>query len=194
MSKQTWRGGNMLYPVPPVLVTVGTFEEGIDPSSYNILTAAWTGTVCSDPAMTYVSIRPSRHSHAMIRETGEFVINLPTRKLAKAVDFVGVRSGKDMDKFAACSLTPEKAQFVKAPLLLESPVNLECQVTQVLPLGSHDMFLARIAAVHVDESLLNKKGSLDLKKADLITYSHGEYFTLGEAIGTFGWSVRKKKS
>lgn len=198
MSKQTWRGGNMLYPVPPVMVSCGNFdpkEDGTyDPSSINVLTIAWTGTICSDPAMTFVSIRPERHSYAMVKEGMDFVINLPTRSLVKAVDFVGVRSGKDLDKFDYCHLTPEKATHVKAPMIKESPVNLECQVTKVIPLGTHDMFLAKVVAVHVDESLLNEKGTLDLKKADLITYSHGEYMALGEVLGTFGYSVKKTPS
>ena len=186
-NKQIWRSGNMLYPVPAVMVTSGIYPEKI-----NVFTAAWAGTVCSDPAMTYVSIRPSRYSYELIKETGEFVINLTTRDLARACDTVGVISGRDKDKFTLCHLTPEKAEKVSAPLLLESPVNIECKVTQILPLGSHDMFLGEVLCVHVSESLLDKNGRLALEKADLITYSHGDYMTLGEKIGSFGYSVKKK--
>ncbi len=190
MSKQTWRGGNMLYPVPAVMVSCGTYDpEHSD--KCNILTAAWTGTVCSSPAMVYVSIRPERHSYSIIKETGEFVINLTTEALVRTTDFVGVRSGRDLDKFETCHLTQEAPSVVKAPLIGESPVNLECKVKDVIPLGSHDMFLAEVVSVHVDESLLDDKGKLLLQKANLITYSHGEYYALGKKLGTFGFSVRK---
>ncbi|MCF0135395.1 MAG: flavin reductase family protein [Lachnospiraceae bacterium] len=196
MSKLTWRGGNMLYPVPPVLVSCGCFdpETGMtDPKLYNVLTIAWTGTICSTPAMAFISVRPERHSYSIIKESGEFVINLPTRQLVEAVDYAGVRSGKDEDKFARCGLTPLKAKQVRCPLISESPVNLECKVTRVIPLGTHDMFLAEVVAVHVDEALLDANGKLDLAKADLLTYSHGEYFTLGDKLGSFGYSVKKTK-
>ena len=188
MAKQSWKPGNMLYPLPAVLVTCRD-RDGQD----NVLTIAWTGTVCSDPAMTYISVRPERHSYRIIKETGEFVINLTTKKLAKAADFCGVRSGRDVDKFEAMHLTKEKAEVVNAPLIAESPVNIECKVTEIKHLGSHDMFLAKVVAVHADEAYMDEKGRFSLTAADPIAYSHGTYFTLGEDLGTFGYSVRKSQ-
>ena len=185
---QTWRPGNMLYPVPAVMVSCCD-KEG----NTNFFTAAWTGTVCSDPAMVYISVRPERYSHHMIEETGEFVINLTTEDLAFAADLAGVKSGRDNDKWQLCKLTKGKASKVKAPLINESPVNIECRVTQVLKLGSHDMFLAKVAAVTVDSRYMDEKDSFHLNDSSLTAYSHGEYFSLGEKIGTFGYSVRKKK-
>lgn len=191
MSKQIWKPGNMLYPVPAVLVSVAD-QNGND----NLITIAWTGTVCSDPAMTYISVRKERHSHHMLKESGEFVINLVSKDICKAADFCGVRSGRDIDKFEATGLTKEAASTVSAPMVKESPVNIECKVTQVLELGSHDMFLAKVTAVQVDESLLDEKGKLDLNRAHLVAYSHGEYQTFDNILGTFGYSVKKnnKKS
>ena len=186
MSKQIWKPGNMLYPVPAVLVSVAD-KDGND----NLITIAWTGTVCSDPAMTYISVRKERHSHHMLKESGEFVINLVSKDICKAADFCGVRSGRDIDKFEATGLTREAASTVKAPMVKESPVNIECKVTQVLELGSHDMFLAKVTAVQVDESLLDEKGKLDLNRAHLVAYSHGEYQTFDHILGTFGYSVKK---
>lgn len=194
MKKTIWKPGNMLYPVPAVMVSCGQYEKPGDELNCNIVTIAWTGTVCSDPAMTYVSIRPSRHSYSIIQETGEFVINLTSNALTKAMDFCGVRSGRDLSKFEHLHLTPQKAETVKAPLIAESPVNLECKVVQILPLGSHDMFLAEITAVHVAEEFLDEAGRFHMEKAGLIAYSHGTYFELGKAIGTFGYSVRKKNT
>lgn len=187
MSKQIWKPGNMLYPVPAVLVSVAD-SEGKD----NLITIAWTGTVCSDPAMTYISVRKERYSHHMLKENKEFVINLVSKEICRAADFCGVRSGCDLDKFEATGLTREKASTVNVPLVKESPVNIECKVTQVLELGSHDMFLAKVTAVQVDESLLDEKGKLDLNKAHLVAYSHGEYQTFDNILGTFGYSVKKK--
>lgn len=187
MSKQIWRPGNMLYPVPAVLVSVAD-SAGND----NLITIAWTGTVCSDPAMTYISVRKERYSHHMLKENKEFVINLVSKEICRAADFCGVRSGCDLDKFEATGLTREKASTVNVPLVKESPVNIECKVTQVLELGSHDMFLAKVTAVQVDESLLDEKGKLDLNKAHLVAYSHGEYQTFDDILGTFGYSVKKK--
>lgn len=187
MSKQIWKPGNMLYPVPAVLVSVAD-KNGND----NLITIAWTGTVCSDPAMTYISVRKERHSHHMLKESGEFVINLVSKDICKAADFCGVRSGRDIDKFEATGLTREAASTVSAPMVKESPVNIECKVTQVLELGSHDMFLAKVTAVQVDESLLDEKGKLDLNRAHLVAYSHGEYQTFDNILGTFGYSVKKK--
>ena len=187
MSKEIWRAGNMVYPIPAVLVTVADGE-----GAENVLTVAWTGTVNSDPAMAYVSIRPSRYSHELISKNGEFVINLTTKELAFATDYCGVKSGRDVDKFKEMHLTAMPASIVKAPLIGESPVNLECQVTQVLPLGSHDMFMAKVVAVHADEKYMDEKHKFHLDWADPITYSHGTYYTCGDKLGTFGYSVRKK--
>ena len=187
MSKQIWRPGNMLYPVPAVLVSVAD-SAGKD----NLITIAWTGTVCSDPAMTYISVRKERYSHHMLKENKEFVINLVSKEICRAADFCGVSSGRDLDKFEATGLTREKASTVNVPLVKESPVNIECKVTQVIELGSHDMFLAKVTAVQVDESLLDEKGKLDLNKAHLVAYSHGEYQTFDDILGTFGYSVKKK--
>lgn len=179
----------MLYPLPAVMVSCG--REGEKP---NIITLAWVGTVCSDPAMVSISVRPERYSYDIIRETGEFVINLTTKKLAYATDYCGVKSGRDVDKFAQLHLTPGKAQRLKtAPAILESPVNIECRVTEVKELGSHHMFLAEVLGVTVDEEYLDEKGKFELNQTGLLAYSHGEYFTLGEKCGSFGYSVRKKR-
>lgn len=186
MIKQTWKGSTLLNPEPPVLVSCGSMEAA------NLITIGWTGTICTQPSMVSISVRPERYSYQLIKDSGEFVINLPTRKLVRAVDWCGVKSGRDYDKFAEMKLTPLPASTVSCPILAESPVNLECQVTQVIPLGSHDLFLAKVTAVDVDEALLDEKGKLCLERADLIVYSHGEYFALGKQLGTFGYSVRKK--
>ena len=188
MEKETWKAGNMLYPLPAVMVSVSD-GEGND----NIITVAWAGTVCTNPPMVSISVRPSRFYYDMLRKTGEFVINLTTEKLAYATDYCGVRSGRDVDKFQEMHLTPQPSEKVKAPGIAESPVNIECRVTQVLELGTHDMFLADVVAVRVDDDYMDEKGRLDLNAADLVTYSHGEYFTLGKKIGTFGYSVAKNK-
>lgn len=186
MAKQQWKPGNMVYPIPAVLVTVAD-NKGND----NILTVAWTGTICSDPAMAYVSIRPSRYSYDMIKETGEFVINLTTKELAFATDYCGVRSGRDVDKFKEMKLTREKATYVKAPLVKESPINIECKVVDIKPCGTHDMFIGEVVAVHADEKYMDETGRFDLSKAEPLVYSHGQYYTLGEKIGKFGYSVKK---
>lgn len=187
MGKQTWKPGNMVYPLPAVMVSCAD-KEGHN----NIITVAWTGTVCTNPAMAYISVRPERHSYKMIRESGEFVINLTTEKLAYATDWCGVRSGRDYDKFKEMKLTPEKAETLEyAPIIEECPVNIECKVVEVKELGSHHMFLAEVKAVRIDESYMNEKGKFELNKTGLLAYSHGEYFGLGKSIGTFGWSVKK---
>lgn len=178
----------MLYPLPAVLVSVAD-REGRD----NLITVAWAGTVCTNPPMVSISVRPERYSYAMLRETGEFVINLTTEELAFATDYCGVRSGRDGDKFQALGLTREAASKVAAPLLGESPVNLECRVKQVLELGSHHMFVAEVLAVHVDPGLLDERGKLHLDRSRPIVYSHGEYYGLGSMLGTFGYSVKKNK-
>lgn len=189
MAKIQWKPGNMVYPLPAVMVSCAD-KEG----NSNIITVAWTGTVCTNPPMAYISVRPERHSYKMIRETGEFVINLTTKDLAFATDFCGVRSGKDVDKFSEMKLTKEKAAVVSAPMIGESPVNIECKVTEVKELGSHHMFLAEVAAVHVDDTYMNENQKFELGKAEPIVYSHGEYYSLGELLGTFGYSVKKKKT
>ena len=189
MGKQVWRAGNMLYPVPVVMVGCANAAEERD-----IVTVAWAGTVCSDPAMLSISLRPERFSHHIIRESGEFTVNLVGRPLARACDWCGVRSGRDVDKFAEMRLTAEPAAKLEfAPIIAESAVNIECSVDRVLELGSHDMFLGRVRAVQVDEGLLDERGALDLARAGLVAYSHGEYAPLGRAIGAFGYSVRRKK-
>ncbi|MBQ5395982.1 MAG: flavin reductase family protein [Alistipes sp.] len=187
--KQSWKPGTMIYPLPAVLVSCGEPD-----GEHNLFTVAWTGTVCTNPPMCYISVRPERYSYEIIKRTGEFVINLTNSKLSRATDWCGVRSGRDYDKFAEMGLTAEAAAVVKAPIVAESPVAIECRVKQIIPLGSHDMFLADVVNVLVDEEYINPEtGKLELERADMITYSHGEYFRLGEAIGHFGWSVRKKK-
>ena len=187
--KQSWKPGTMIYPLPAVLVSCGETD-----GEQNLFTVAWTGTVCTNPPMCYISVRPERHSYEIIKRTGEFVINLTNSRLSRATDWCGVRSGRDYDKFAEMGLTAEAAAVVKAPVVAESPVAIECRVKQIIPLGSHDMFLADVVNVLVDEEYINSEtGKLELERADMITYSHGEYFRLGEAIGHFGWSVRKKK-
>jgi len=189
MAKQSWKPGNMLYPLPAVLVTVSD-KAG----NQNVFTVAWTGTVCSDPAMVSISVRPERYSHHMIEETGEFVINLTTEKLTFATDYCGVKSGRDVDKFKEMKLTPIKAEKVSAPLIEESPVNIECKVKEVIKLGTHDMFLAEVVAVHADEKYMDEKGKFSLSKANPMVYSHGTYYSLGKELGSFGYSVRKKKN
>ena len=186
--KQSWKPGTMIYPVPAVLVSCGA-----TPEEYNLFTVAWTGTVCTNPPMCYISVRPERHSYEIIKRTGEFVINLTTKRLARATDWCGVRSGRDYDKFSQMGLTASPAAVVAAPVVEESPVAIECRVKQIVPLGSHDMFVADVVNVLVDDEYIDpESGRLDLQRAEPITYCHGEYFTLGEVIGHFGWSVRKK--
>lgn len=186
--KQEWKPGNMLYPVPAVMVTVAD-KNGCD----NIITVAWTGTVCTNPPMVYISVRPERYSYDMITHTGEFVINLTTRKLAYATDYCGVKSGRDVDKFEALQLTRQKASKVTPPLIGESPVNIECRVTQCIQLGSHHMFLAEVVAVHASEAYMDEAGKFHLEQAKPMVYSHGSYYALHDILGTFGYSVRKKK-
>lgn len=188
MAKQLWKPGNMLYPLPVVMVSL----RGADGRN-NIITIGWTGTVCSDPPMVSISVRPERFSFKQLMDTREFVINLTTRDLAWATDYCGVKSGRDVDKFKVLKLTPIDGVKTGAPMIAESPVNIECRVTQVLPLGTHHMFLAEVAAVHADEKYMDADGKFRLEKADPIVYSHGTYLTTGESLGTFGYSVRKNK-
>lgn len=191
MGKQIWKPGNMLYPLPAVMVSTADAQ-----GKANILTIAWAGTVCTNPPMLSISVRPERYSYQALRETGEFVINLTTEKLAFETDFCGVRSGRDVDKFAHLNLTKEPAQYVKAPLIGECPVNIECRVEKVEELGSHHMFLATVLAVHVDDAYLDKDDRFALEKTNPIAYVHGQYYGLGTLLGTFGYSVKKpaKKS
>lgn len=186
--KQLWKPGNMIYPLPAVLVTVHD-GEGND----NVLTIGWTGTVCTNPAMAYISVRKERYSYDMLKKTGEFVINLTTEELAYATDYCGVRSGRDEDKFRAAGLDKERAAYVGAPLIVQSPVNIECRVKDVIPYGSHDMFVAEVLGVHADEKYMDETGKFDLSKSNPIVYSHGEYYTMGKKLGAFGYSVRKKR-
>ena len=188
MAKELWKPGNMLYPLPVVMVSMA--DENGKP---NIITLAWVGTVCSDPAMVSISVRPERYSYPILKKTGEFVINLTTKDLAFATDYCGVKSGRDVDKFKEMNLTPIPATHVKAPMIEESPVNIECRVKEVLPLGSHDMFIAEVVAVHADEKYMDENHKFHLENAEPIVYSHGSYLTCGEQLGTFGYSVRKKK-
>lgn len=186
--KQTWKAGNMLYPLPAVLVSVADRA-----GSSNLFTVAWTGTICSDPPMVSVSVRPERYSYHMIEETGEFVINLTTEAMAFATDYCGVRSGRDVDKWKEMGLTPVKGTYVQAPMVEESPVNIECRVTQKLELGTHHMFLAEVLAVHADERYMDQTGRFLLNEAKPLVYSHGRYLGVGKEIGSFGYSVKKVK-
>ncbi len=188
MGKQSWKPGNMLYPLPVVLVSVAN-KAG----KKNVFTVGWTGTICSNPPMVYISVRPERRSYQMIKETGEFVINLTTEKLAYATDYCGVKSGYDIDKFKKLNLTAISGDIVKAPMIAESPVNLECVVKDVKELGTHDMFIAEVVAVHADEEFIDAKNKFRFNDAKPIVYSHGAYMSVGKAVGTFGYSVKKKK-
>ena len=188
MGKQVWKPGTLLAPAPAALVTCGTLENP------NVLTVAWTGIINSTPAMTYVSVRPERFSHHLIAESGEFCINVTTSDLARAADFCGCRSGKDTDKFAEMKLTPLAASNVSAPIIAQSPVSLECKVVEVKHLGSHDMFIAEIVAVDVDDKYIDDSGKLNLRQAGVLFYSHGEYFAQGRKLGQMGYTVKKKRT
>lgn len=188
-TREYWKPGNMLYPVPAVMVSC--CRSGERP---NIITVAWAGTVCSEPPMLSISVRKERYSYDIIRESGEFAVNLVNRDLARAADYCGVKSGRDVDKFGEMELTPMQSQRIAAPGIAESPVCLECRVVKQLPLGSHDLFLAEILTVSVDGQYLDEKGKFHLNSCGLTAYSHGEYFALGEKLGSFGYSVRKKRT
>lgn len=187
MSKVTWKPGTFLYPLPAVMVSCGDMEKS------NIITVAWTGILNTDPAMIYISVRPSRYSYNIIKESGEFVINLTTRDLAYATDWCGVKTGEKVDKFKEMKLTKEKAKFVKCPMIKESPVSVECKVKEIRELGSHHMFVAEVLAINADEKYINEKGAFDISKCDLIAYLNGNYYSLGKKIGKFGFSVQKNK-
>ena len=189
MSRVSFKPGTMIYPLPALMVSCGeTIEE------YNIATVAWTGTICTEPPMCYISLRKSRHSHAIISRTKEFVLNLTTEKLVRQTDWCGVKSGRDFNKFEEMNLTVEKAPNISAPMIKESPLCIECKVVEVKELGSHDMFIANVVGVHADEKYINKESGLfDLQSAKLMTYSHGKYYSVGDQLGFFGFSVQKKK-
>ena len=186
--KQNFKPGTMIYPLPAVLVSCGA-----TPDEYNVLTVSWTGTICSNPPMCYVSIRPERYSYDIIKRTGAFVINLTNRDLEYATDFCGVKSGRECNKFEMAKLTPQKSEFVDAPIILEAPVSIECRVVDVKPLGSHDMFIAEVVNVVVDDSYMQENGQLDMSAMNLLAYNHGQYFDVSNPRGFFGWSIRKKK-
>ena len=188
-NKQQWKPGTLIYPLPAVLISCGETEE-----EYNMLTVAWVGTICTNPAMCYISVRPERHSYDIIKRTKSFVINLTNEEMARATDWCGVRSGKDYNKFQEMRLTPQMAQKVKAPIVLESPLSIECEVVEIKELGSHHMFIANVVNVQADERYIDPTtDEFRLSDAKLIAYSHGHYYKLGEEIGKFGWSVRKNK-
>lgn len=186
MEKETFKAGNMLYPLPVVMVSCKEDNE-----KANIITVAWAGTVCTNPPMLSVSIRPERYSYGIIERTGEFVVNLTNEALVKAADYCGVKSGRDTDKFSDMCLTEVKADYVKVPLILESPINIECRVKEIIKLGSHNMFLAEVIAVHVDKQLISNTGKFELNTTKPIVYSHGEYYSLGSILGSFGYSIKK---
>ena len=187
MSKVTWKPGTFLYPLPVVMVSCGTMEKS------NIITVAWTGIINTDPAMVYISVRPTRYSYQIIKESKEFVINLTTKDLAYATDWCGVKTGAKVDKFKEMKLTKEKANFLKCPMIKESPVSVECKVKEIKELGSHHMFIAEVVAINADEKYIDDKGAFDISKCNLIAYSNGNYYSLGKKIGRFGFSVQKKK-
>lgn len=188
MAKITWKPGTLMAPVPPALISCGDGEKD------NLITIAWTGIINSEPAQTYISVRPSRYSYELIKKSGEFVINMPSSHIVRSIDFCGVKSGRDLDKFAACKLTRQKASIVACPMVEESPVSIECRVTKIVPLGTHDMFIADILAVNIDERYIDEKGKFHPEKCAFAAYAHGQYFALGKKIGSFGYSVKKKKS
>ena len=187
MSKISWRPGTQIYPGPAVILTCGDAKE-----NWNMLTIAWVGTICSDPAMCYISVRPERASYPLIVKNMEYTINLTTRDMAFATDWVGVRSGRDYDKWKKTGLTPIEGEMVKSPTIMESPLSIECRVKEIMKLGTHDMFISDVLNVRVDSKFMDASGKFDLEKAGLIAYSHGHYYALGEMIGKFGYSVRKK--
>jgi len=189
MSKINWKPGTLIYPLPAALISCGS-----KPKDYNLITISWMGTICSNPPMCYISVRKERHSYNIIKKSGEFVINLTNEDMAYATDWCGVKSGKDYNKFDEMKLTPVKGEMVNAPIVQESPLCIECKVKEIIPLGSHDMFIANVVNVQADSKYINSEtDTFDLGAAKLIAYSHGHYYKLGEEIGKFGWTVQKKK-
>ena len=190
MGKQNWKPGNMVYPLPAALISCGS-----NPDEFNLMTVSWVGTICSDPPMCYISVRPGRHSHEIIKKNGEFVINLTTLELADVTDWCGVKSGRDIDKFKESGLTPIAATVVNCPIVEESPVSIECRVKEIIPLGSHDMFIADVVNIIVEDKYIDpESGAFDLAASGLLAYSHGNYYSLGKKVGKFGWSVMKNKT
>jgi len=188
--KQDWKAGTMIYPLPAAMISVGATEE-----EYNIMTVSWIGTICSNPPMCYISVRPERYSYPIIKKNMEYVINLTTKEMAYATDWCGVKSGKEYNKFAEMNLTPGKATAVRAPIIEESPLCIECRVKEIIALGSHDMFISDVVNVRADDKYINPAtGAFDMQKADLLVYNHGHYYGLGKIIGNFGWSVKKKQT
>ena len=187
MGKITWKPGTFIYPIPAVMVSCGTMEKS------NIITVAWTGIINTNPAMVYISVRPTRYSYNLIKDQGEFVINLTTKNLVKATDWCGVKTGAKVDKFKEMKLHKEKANFVKCPMIKESPVSVECKVKEIKELGSHTMFMAEVVAINVDEKYIDNKGAFDITKCDLMAYANGNYLAMGKKLGKFGFSVKKKK-
>ncbi len=187
MGKITWKPGTFVYPIPAVMVSCGTMEKS------NIITVAWTGIINTNPAMVYISVRPTRYSYNLIKDQGEFVINLTTKNLVKVTDWCGVKTGAKVDKFKEMKLHKEKANFVKCPMIKESPVSVECKVKEIKELGSHTMFMAEIVAINVDEKYIDNKGAFDITKCDLMAYANGNYLAMGKKLGKFGFSVKKKK-
>lgn len=187
MGKITWKPGTFVYPIPAVMVSCGTMEKS------NIITVAWTGIINTNPAMVYISVRPTRYSYNLIKDQGEFVINLTTKNLVKATDWCGVKTGAKVDKFKEMKLHKEKANFVKCPMIKESPVSVECKVKEIKELGSHTMFMAEVVAINVDEKYIDNKGAFDITKCDLMAYANGNYLSMGKKLGKFGFSVKKKK-
>ena len=187
MSKITWKSGTFIYPIPAVMVSCGTMEKA------NIITVAWTGILNTNPATVYISVRPTRYSYQIIKEQKEFVINLTNKELVQATDWCGVKTGAKVDKFKEMHLHKEKAKFLSCPMIQESPVSIECRVKEIIPLGSHDMFLAEVLAINADEKYINDKGAFDISKCDLIAYANGNYYTLGKKLGKFGFSVQRAK-
>lgn len=190
IEKEQWKPGTLIYPLPAVLVSCGETEE-----EYNMLTLAWVGTICTNPAMCYISVRPERHSYDIIKRSGSFVINLTNEAMAYATDWCGVKSGREFNKFSETKFTPQKGEKVNAPIILESPLSIECEVVEIKDLGSHHMFIANVVNVQADKRYIDETtGAFNLKEAKLITYSHGHYYKIGDEIGKFGWSVQKKKT
>ena len=187
MGKITWKPGTFIYPIPAVMVSCGTMEKS------NIITVAWTGIINTNPAMVYISVRPTRYSYNLIKDQGEFVINLTTKSLTRATDWCGVKSGTNVDKFKEMKLHKEKASIVKCPMIQESPVSVECKVKEIKELGSHTMFIAEVVAINVDEKYIDNKGAFDITKCDLMAYANGNYLAMGKKLGKFGFSVKKKK-
>ena len=187
MGKITWKPGTFVYPIPAVMVSCGTMEKS------NIITVAWTGIINTNPAMVYISVRPTRYSYNLIKDQGEFVINLTTKNLVKATDWCGVKTGAKVDKFKEMKLHKEKANFLKCPMIKESPLSVECKVKEIKELGSHTMFMAEVVAINVDEKYIDNKGAFDITKCDLMAYANGNYLAMGKKLGKFGFSVKKKK-